>query len=384
MTSLQSIFPTTVSQTPDPVTRTRREFLKGTAVSGVTLVTGATLTGQLRAASATAAAVGFDARPFRTPYKYNRYLLTTSTDPASFDSQFVLDPFVFRAADQFYMVYLGFDGTGYQTGLAESSDLLNWRRADVILRRDPSSPYTRYNIALSSILRDDELGSAGTLRQVNGRYLASWHAYPKPGVEAGAAVIGLAWSDDFRHWQLGDPILRPEDGAHWEQGGLYKSHLVKSGDTYYVFYNAKNMTEGHWHEQIGVATSTDLRTWRRYSGNPIIRNGARGTWDAQCASNPFVVRNGTTWAVFYFGGDAEECSNSRELLALGPDPFHFSKVPEVMVDLGSPGSIDDSYAHHGCLISWQGDVYHFYVGFARGQDERPWRHGITVARSRPW
>src|SRR3546814_9578006 len=77
--------------------------------------------------------------------------------------------------------------------------------------------------------------------KVDGRYLASWNAYPQPGMEEGPAVIGLAWSDDLIRWHRDDtPILRPEDGAEWERAGLYGSELILHGDIYYLFYNSKN------------------------------------------------------------------------------------------------------------------------------------------------
>lgn len=363
--------------------RTRRGIIKATVASGVTLTISAALTEQLCAETSERSS-SFDVSQFRTPFKYGKYILTASEDQNSFDSQFVLDPFVFRADGRFFMVYLGHDGTGYQTGLAESDDLIHWTRSGLILGRDPKSRYTRYNIAMSSMLRDDELTSFGELKKVNGRYLGSWHAYPNSGVESGAAVIGLAWSDDFRHWQLEDPILEPGDGASWERGGLYKSHLVKSGDTYYLFYNAKDITIKHWHEQIGVATSQDLKRWVRYSGNPIIRNGSKGSKDSRFSSNPFVVRRADLWGLFYCGSSLDDGAEMRELLSLGTNPFHFNKAEEVMVDIGPPGSLDHVVAHHGCLISWQGDVYHFYVGATGSEDSSSPQHGITVARSRPW
>ena len=68
---------------------------------------------------------------YRTPYKYPKLLLGPSKPAASnappvpgeaFDSRSVDDPIVFRADGRFYMLYIGFDGTGYQTGLATSTD----------------------------------------------------------------------------------------------------------------------------------------------------------------------------------------------------------------------------------------------------------------------
>ncbi|MDB6102892.1 MAG: hypothetical protein JWO52_2891 [Gammaproteobacteria bacterium] len=318
---------------------------------------------------------------FRTPHKYNKLVFAKSGVAGTFDERSVDCPFVFSANGRSYMTYIGYDGTGYQTGLAESRDLVNWKRAGLIMARDPNDPITRYNMALMSILRDDALGSAATLKKVHGRYLGAWHAYPSQGYEAGPAVIGLAWSEDLRHWKRTDPILRPEDGADWERGGLYKPYLLKSGDTYYLFYNAKNNVERGWIEQTGVATSKDLKTWTRYPGNPILPAGtAAGAPDTRFASDPVVVRQGKWWAMYYYGLATD--GRARDLLALGMDPFHFTKVPEILVDVGPPGSIDEDYAHKPAVITHRGDLYHFYcaVGGKWPNDVR----GISVARSRPW
>ena len=158
-----------------------------------------------------------DLAPFRTPYKYGKRVLENSGVPGSFDERSVDCPFVFSANGRFHMTYVGYDGTGYQTGLAQSADLVHWQREGLILARDPADPITRYNIALMCILRDDALDSNGGLTTVGGRYLGAWHAYPNAGYEQGPAVIGLASSDDLHHWQRTQPILRPEDGAAWER-----------------------------------------------------------------------------------------------------------------------------------------------------------------------
>lgn len=319
-----------------------------------------------------------DLAPFRTPYKYGKRVLEKSGVPGSFDERSVDCPFVFSSNGRFYMTYVGYDGIGYQTGLAQADDLVHWRRSGLILARDPDDPITRYNIALMCILRDDALDSDGALLKVGGRYLGAWHAYPNPGYEQGPAVIGLAWSDDLHHWELTEPILTPGD-APWERGGLYKPYLVRRGDTYYLFYNAKT-DETRWHEQIGLATSRDLKTWTRYPGNPIVRNGPAGALDTRFASDPCVLRHGPWWALYYYGLAAD--GRARDLLALGRDPFHFTKVPEIMVDVGPPGSIDEDYAHKPSLIFSRGALYHFYCCVSG-----KWPHdtrAISVARSIPW
>jgi predicted GH43/DUF377 family glycosyl hydrolase len=321
---------------------------------------------------------------YETPYKYGSLVLAKSAVKGSFDSQGVDGAFVFSVGGKLYMTYIGFDGVGYQTGLATSDDLVHWTKEGIILARDPNSKYTKTSIAMTCILRESGLNSQGSLMKVGGRYVGVWHAYPGAGYEVGPALTGLAWSTDLKHWEIGEPILRPDDGASWERGGLYKSFLTKEADTYYLFYNAKDSTEWPWHEQIGVATSKDLKAWVRYPWNPILRNGGKGAWDERFASDPFVVRRGATWAMYYFGL-SEGDFKARELLALGSDPYHFTKVSEILIDVGPPGSLDDRFAHKPAVISWKGDLYHFYTAASgRGSGEAGDVRGITVARSRPW
>jgi len=326
-----------------------------------------------------------DIARYETPYKYGKLVLAADPAPGAFDSRAVDCPFVFQHSGEFYMMYIGFDGTGYQTGLASSRDLTSWRRLGCILRRDPNSPILRYNAGLNWILREPGLESPGNLKKVRGRYLGVYHAYPQAGYEQGPAVIGLCWSKDLLHWEVDEPFLRAEDGAAWERGGLYKPCLFEDGGTYYLFYNAKTKTlpkseGGGWREQTGVATSTDLKTWKRYEGNPVLGNGPAGSWDERFASDPCVLKDGGRWLVFYFGLDAKGVA--RDLLALGGDPYHLTKADRILVDAGPPGSVDSVYAHKPSVICDRGTLYHFYCAVS-GKGPNQVR-GISVARSRRW
>ena len=354
---------------------TRRAFLKSATASSCAL------------AAPSLFAAHDPIAPYRTPYKYPHLLLRGTGQAGDFDSKSVDDPIVFRANGTFYMLYIGFDGTGYQTGLARSADLLHWERVALVGPRNPASQWTKFNLAISSILRDKSLHGSGEAIKHDGRYLAAWNAYPNAGYEAGAAVIGLATSDDLLHWQLTDPILKPQDGAPWEHGGLYRPDLLLHDKNYFLYYNAKTDTlpkseGGGWHEQTGVATSRDLTHWTRYPGNPILRNGPHGSNDARFASNPFVMTYGHQFAMFYFGFTDTRPGRARELLALGNDPYHFTKVPEVLIDVGPAGSIDETFAHKPSLIYHDGALYHFYCAVS-GKWPNEIR-GIAVARSTPW
>jgi len=374
---------------------TRRRFIEG-SVSATALALGAPKL--LHAAD--------PVEPYRTPYKYPELVLRATGHKQDFDGLTLDDPVVFRSGGQFHMLYIGYDGIGYQTGLASSSDLVKWTRTALVGPRDPTSPYTKYNLAISSILRDKNLHGRGEALKVNGQYLAAWNAYPGAGYEEGAAVIGLATSPDLLHWRLTNPILTPDVGAAWEHGGLYRPDLLLDRGIYYLYYNAKTdalpkAEGGGWHEQTGVATSSDLKQWSRSMFNPILPNGPRGTatWpasnpfsqenpeikdarDSRFASNPYVVKNGPQFAMFYFGFGYQRPGRACEMLAVGSDPLHFTKVPEVLIDTGTPGSIDETFAHKPSVIYHEGVLYHFYCAVS-GKYPNETR-GIAVARSKPW
>jgi hypothetical protein len=334
-------------------------------------------------------------RSIETPYKLNHLVLSASGEEGAYDARAVDCPFVFHHQGTWYMTFVAFDGIGYQTGLAASSDLVHWMNLGCILGRDPSSSLLKYNAALGWILRENDLKSPGNLKTVGGQFIGVYQAYPDQGYEQGPGIIGLAYSTDLLHWDVGSPILHPQDGAAWERGGLYKPCFLEHGGVYYLFYNAKDQTEGPWREQIGVAVSRDLKVWDRYQGNPVIANGGPGSFDERFASDPCVLwnepnggnggneRHGGEWTFFYFGLDANGVA--RELVATGPDLMHAGKHPRPLIDVGPAGSVDSVYAHKPSVVSHGGDLYHFYCAVGRsgsGGDETI--RGISVARSRPW
>jgi predicted GH43/DUF377 family glycosyl hydrolase len=293
-----------------------------------------------------------------TPRRLPWLTVAPSFVAGRYDSHAVDGPFIFRYENRFYMLLIGYDGIGYRTGLAISNDLEHWSKQGMIIDRGPAGSPTEFNAAMIWIVRDNELFGTGELKRVNGRLLGTYHAYPSAGYEVGAASIGLGWSDDLRHWELLPFCLFARDGADWESGGLYKSCLVEHEGTYYMFYNAKNRTDWPWHEQIGLATSTDLATWTRYPGSPVLPVGPAGAWDEVFASDPCVVRVGSTWVMFYYGLAAD--GHARDGVAFSDDLLHWEKVKQPLLDVGAHGSLDSQYAHKPAVFYHNGRFYHYY------------------------
>ncbi len=318
-----------------------------------------------------------------TPHKHNALVLAPSYKADDFDSHAVDCPFPFRHDGRFHMTFVGWDSTGYRTGLASSEDLIHWEKEGLLLDRGPAGSFTEYNVALTQILRENELYGPGELKKVDGSYLGTYHAYPQPGYETGPASIALCSSHDLRHWELSEPILKPEPRCAWEAGGLYKSWIVEHEGDYYLFYNAKNQAEWPWREQTGVAISNDLVHWERFAGNPVLRNGPPGAFDDWFCSDPCVLRHNGRWVMFYFGLCSD--GHARDSAAVSVDLLHWEKTNAILVDVGPAGSLDEQHAHKAGIIANGQRLYHFYCAVApaenhkMGEIEHNEARGITFA-----
>ncbi len=332
----------------------------------------------------------FDIRHLLTPYKIGRPVLTGSGIGGAFDCRAVDCPLPFEHNGRFYMTFVGFDGKGYQTGLAVSDDLLNWEKLGVMLPRGCNRDWDKVGMACTTLLMENDLFGRRTLKKYKGKYWMMYHSYPGEGYESGSAEIGLAWTEDesLMHWEFSpEPVYSYRGGAPFERGGLYKSWLLEHEGTFYMFYNAKNNAEGGWREQTGMAVSKDMFHWKREESNPVVPV-TDGAWDSVFASDPVVFYDSVKkqWVMFYYGlGNLSACNS----IALSDDLIHWEKYPIPTLTIGGRGTIDSTYAHKPGIIWHDGCLYHFYCAC------RPYREGdiadnggefrcISVARSKPW
>lgn len=313
-------------------------------------------------------AVSKDIKDLLTPYKLGKPVLTGSGIPNTFDYLAVDCPFVFCHQDKFYMMYVGFDGIGYQTGLAVSHDLVHWDTKGAILKREDNVGWDRIGAAGTWILKDtNSLWEEPTLLKYDGRYWMIYHSYPEEGYETGPAQIGLAWTkdEDLLEWhRLPEPIFSWKDGLEWERGGLYKGCLIRHEGSFYLFYNAKNAKEGNWLEQIGLASSPDLINWKRCDKNPLIKV-SEGEWDSKFCADPYVVKDGERWLTFYYGFNNK---HAQDGIAFSHDLFHWEKYHRPILTNGKEGELDSKYAHKPSMLYHDGVLYHFYCACRKYKD----------------
>ena len=279
---------------------------------------------------------------------------------------------------KWYMSFIAFNGNGYNSFVAESTDLVNWSNPRLAMGFGQPGSFDYGGCVIGAYLYESyDIKAARLLKQRDGKYWTLYGAYPfQTGYESRPGYEGVASSADGLTWQQAKStptlsIYDPDCGT-WEQSCIYQPWLVENNGSYSDFYNAANGGI----EQSGLATSTDLLNWTRYPGNPVVKN-ASSTYDTGMASDPKVFRDGDHWTMFYFGlGNG----GAHIMAAFSYDLMNWkaSTVPLYLAG-GNPSGLDSTYAHKISLVyNPQNDTYYMYY-CAVGNAGR----GIGLITSKP-
>lgn len=314
----------------------------------------------------------------KTPYKAGMIL-------APEEGESLDNPTVFRYGKKWYMIYVRFDGKGYETHLAKSEDLIHWEKLGLAFPRGEKGSWDVSQADGWPLLLDERWDGPNTLKKVDGHYWMMYIGGAFDGYETDPLSTGLAWSDDptqLLSWNRyeGNPIFQPSDAdaRSFEKKTIYKHYTVEDtsrdlGGRYVDFYNAKQ--EGVWIESIGMAVSDDLRHWKRVGDEPVIRDCKSD--QSGISGDPMIRRIGNVWVMFYFGYHwREDIPGAFDTFACSRDLQHWTKWDGEPLTQPSE-SWDKEHAHKPWVIKHNGIVYHFYC--AVGDQGR----GLALATSKP-
>ena len=233
---------------------------------------------------------------YLTPDKYGKPILKPSGIEGRFDCFGVDNMRICRHNGKFYCFYIGFDGKGYRTAMACSTDLLHWEEKGIVLDAGSKNLWDRSGRAISSLLCNVDLYGNRNLIKHDGKYWMLYHAYPGEDYEVGAAANGIAWTtdEDLLHWHCEDEVIfeKGEKGC-WDGGGLYSTWIIPKDNKFMLYYNGKENTDGIWHEQVGLAFSDTFRDWKRYENNPILKV-TPNHWDSRFSCGQHVLYDSKT------------------------------------------------------------------------------------------
>ncbi len=138
------------------------------------------------------------------------------------------------------------------------------------------------------------------------------------------ARIGLSRSPDGRVWtKLPHPVLTGGPRGSWDERDVADPYVIRAGGNYYLYYLGMDRAR---RQRLGVAVSSDGVTWYKSRSNPILELGAPGTFDERGLGEPAVwVSHGWYW-MLYTGRDRQE--NRRIGLARSRDGIRWARVSE--------------------------------------------------------
>ena len=326
--------------------------------------------------------VGKWSAPYRGWYYLADHVIPAKPEIPGFESVRMTDvPTVFQVPGdkRWHMSFIGFDGKGYQSFVADSDNLVNWTDLRLAMSYGSEGEFDFGGRVLGGFLYDDyAIKARRMLKRRSGRFWSLYGAYPhQGGYELRPGYEGVATSGDGFSWVRAkdEPILSvfQDDCGGWEKDCIYQPWLVEHEGRFLDFYNAAN---GHI-EQIGIAVSDDLLQWQRHGGNPVIPVGPAGSYNERFSSDGKVFRDGDHWICFFFGVGR---GGAHIMVAFSRDLHRWTVDPEPLYKAGgNPSGLDGKYAHKISLV-WnpQNQTYYMFYDAVGGKGR-----GIGLITSRP-
>lgn len=316
----------------------------------------------------------------KTPYKYGLVVIPEN-NATKIDC-----PSVFRKGKHWYMTYIQFDGRGYETWLAKSKNLLDWKTVGRIMSFSDITDWDNNQKAGYIALQDTRWGGSYKIKKFQKKHWMSYIGGKDRGYEAGPLAIGIASTmtdpTKLHEWKrTAKPVLSSEDQdvRWWENKKLFKSTVIWDkektlGHPFIMYYNANGDTSNNtpkwrWFERIGMAVSDDMINWKRYQTNPVVHHKIGITGDA------VIQKIDDIWVMFYFGAFWEGRKDAFNRFACSYDLVNWTNWNgEDLIKSSEP--YDEKFAHKSFVVKHKGVVYHFYCA-VDNKDNR----GIAVATS---
>lgn len=333
----------------------------------------------------------------KTPYKYGMVV-------APKDNYHQIDcPMVYREGGKWYMTYVvyngkdGTDGRGYETWLATSDDLLQWKTLGRLLCYADKGWDMNQRAGYPALI-DWTWNGSYEMAKYKGRHWMSYFGGEGTGYEAIRKPLNMGMAStkgditQAHPWETSpSPVLSINDKSAqwWEKLTHYKSTVYWDknktlGRPFVMFYNAGGINPANQlkAERIGIALSSNMTSWRRLplrtakrkTGNPVFFHEAPGiiTGDAQIVKFPHY------YVMFYFSAyNPERKYNAYNTFAVSRDLVNWQDWEGA--DLVYPSKpYDDMFAHKSYVLKHQGVVYHFYCAVNHAG-----QRGIAVATSVP-
>lgn len=154
-------------------------------------------------------------------------------------------------------------------------------------------------------------------------YLRASASLADPEERHWQAEVGHAVSEDLHNWSDLGIALSPSPEPAWDDKAIWTGSIIEHDGVYYWFYTA--LTHRDTAQRIGLATSTDLTTWKRYPDNPLLEADPRWYESAKTSADghvafrdPWVIPdpNGPGWLMYITARGNEGPMDERGVIGL--------------------------------------------------------------------
>jgi predicted GH43/DUF377 family glycosyl hydrolase len=133
--------------------------------------------------------------------------------------------------------------------------------------------------------------------------------------------IGLATSGDGLNWRnLNSSVLSSGRLGTWDSNAAYWASVLWNGSKFLMYYTGISPDNP---AEIGLATSSDMVHWTRYSGNPILKPGPEA-YDNFSVTFPTVLYEHGLYQIWYAGRVSGNHTNTINY-AYSQDGLHWTK-----------------------------------------------------------
>lgn len=210
----------------------------------------------------------------------------------SWESSWVGMPNVIKEGDVWHMFYEGSDGVNSKIGHATSADGITWVK-------DVGNPVLSIGAAGQW---DDTYTGTPSLFKIGAMWFLYYVAARFPPTDE--TGIAFAYSLDGpweKCWK--NPILQLGAAATWNDSKHSGTFIMSHGNNFLLFTSGYDGAD--W--AIGYSISYNGLDFVECDDNPILQKNGAG-WESTDVQLPIVVRSGDTYYMFYSGNDGTNFS----------------------------------------------------------------------------
>jgi predicted GH43/DUF377 family glycosyl hydrolase len=185
---------------------------------------------------------------------------------------------------------------------------------------------------------------------------------------------------------VSNPILSHGASGAWDDQWVYAPAVILDGSTYkmwFVSYSAASASR-----KIGYATSSDGTNWTRYGSAPVLSPGAVGSWDAGGVSFPTVIKDGSTYKMWYTGMNAAD--QRRVGYATSTDGINWTKYGTgAVLTVGGAAAWDSAHVSMPNVVKVGENNFKMWysgengsesgIGYATSTDGITWTKPVAAA-----